>query len=124
MRRKKAVPPFVIAIDDDGIDLRRVQSFAFRRRNGPALEGGGVPLGKRLARRNQRHARDDGVQQSDRRVSAGPRWSPANPNPPQSRLAPRQESPPPTPSLPLGNSRFLRQNRDTTPRVLLWRVYQ
>ena len=66
----------VAAVDDAGRDPRRLRQAAQRRDDAAARRRRRVPLGSRLARRHQRHARDDRVQLEVGRLPAhhrGPR---------------------------------------------------
>ena len=56
--------PALAAIDDGGFDSGSIRTFAFRRGNDSAGQGRGLSIRERLAGRNQRHSRDDRVQQS------------------------------------------------------------
>ena len=60
------------AIDDARGDPRRLRALARRPRVAAARRRRGVPLRIRLARRHQRHARDDRVQLEERRLPQDP----------------------------------------------------
>ena len=70
---RQADPAAVAAVDDDGGDPRRLRRAAHRRGDAAARRRREVPLRVRLARRHQRHARDDGVQLEGGRLPADDR---------------------------------------------------
>ena len=69
----EADPPALAAVDDDRRDPRGLRAAAHRCADAPARRRRRLPLRGRLARRDQRHARDDGVQLQVRRVPADDR---------------------------------------------------
>ena len=70
---RQADPAAVAAVDDAGVDPRRLRAPAQRRGDAAARRRRRVPLRIRLARRHQRHARDDRVQLQVRRLPADDR---------------------------------------------------
>lgn len=113
-----AGPAPVAAVDDARRDPRRLRAPAHRHGHAAARRCRALPLGGRLARRHQRHARDDGVQQQGRRLLPDDRRPRADAHAVDRRRARGEDSPLRAARL-LGSARGIRLRRRFLRRPLV-----
>ncbi len=95
------------AVDDPGLDTRRLRATSPRRVHASPRRCRRLPVRIRLAGGHQRHARDDGVQLQIRRLSADDGWARTNADPCHTCRARREDPSVPGPRL-LGGARHIR----------------
>ena len=101
-----------------GCDPRRLRASAQRRRHAAARRCRPLPLGSGLARRHQRHARDDRVQQQGRRLLPDDRRARSDANVVDRRRT-RGEDPPLRAARLLGSARGVHRREGPVRRPLV-----